>query len=155
MSRQVACDDSLDMHPHGASPVRCLQLRGEHLRVADGRNGLRVLQLTSPDSQPKFYGFSPPPVPELIASRPTTAPALALSKGLDRDRAVDESGGQIAILGRIGSRPFNEAEQRAFHTDREGRPWFVSDRVQHEDLRPAREGPAPARVAGHGQTPPP
>jgi hypothetical protein len=35
--------------------------------VADGRNGLKVLQLTSPDSQPNFYGFSPAPRPELIA----------------------------------------------------------------------------------------
>ena len=31
--------------------------------------------------------------------------ALALSKGLDRDRAVDETGGQIAVFGRLGSRP--------------------------------------------------
>src|SRR3546814_8605010 len=35
--------------------------------VADGRNGLKVIQLTSPDSQPNFYGFSPAPKPELIA----------------------------------------------------------------------------------------
>jgi hypothetical protein len=25
--------------------------------VADGANGLKVIQLTSPDSQPNFYGF--------------------------------------------------------------------------------------------------
>jgi len=35
--------------------------------VANGRNGLKVVQLTSPDSQRGFYGFSPPPKPELIA----------------------------------------------------------------------------------------
>jgi hypothetical protein len=105
--------------------------------VADGKNGLRVLQLTSPEIQPKFYGFSPEPKPELIASRPTASPALSLSKGLDRDRAVDESGGQIAILGRIGARPFNEAEQRRFYTNREGKPWFVTDKVKHEDFIPA------------------
>src|SRR3546814_7205522 len=64
--------------------------------VADGRNGLKVIQLTSPDSQPNFYGFSPAPKPELIAWARTPQPALALSKGLDRDRAVDETGGQIA-----------------------------------------------------------
>ncbi len=29
--------------------------------VADGGNGLKVLQLTSPEIQPKFYGFSPEP----------------------------------------------------------------------------------------------
>ena len=60
--------------------------------VADGRNGLKVIQLTSPESQPKFYGFSPEPRPELIAWKQTRWPALALSKGLDRDRAVDETG---------------------------------------------------------------
>jgi hypothetical protein len=42
--------------------------------VADGRNGLKVLQLTSPDSQPNFYGFSPAPVPELIAWAKTPHP---------------------------------------------------------------------------------
>ena len=78
--------------------------------VADGRNGMKILQLTSPDSQPNFYGFSPPPVPELIAWVRTSSPALALSKGLDRDRAVDETGGQMAVFGRHGSRPFNRQE---------------------------------------------
>src|SRR3546814_5052551 len=34
--------------------------------VADGRNGIKVLQLTSPDD-PGLYGFSPKPTPELIA----------------------------------------------------------------------------------------
>src|SRR3546814_8123343 len=34
--------------------------------VADGRNGIKVLQLTSPDN-PGLYGFSPKPTPELIA----------------------------------------------------------------------------------------
>ncbi|MGK3922237.1 hypothetical protein ABI052_15080, partial [Enterococcus faecium] len=29
--------------------------------VADGRNGLKVIQLTSPESQRNFYGFSPAP----------------------------------------------------------------------------------------------
>jgi hypothetical protein len=31
--------------------------------VADGKNGLKVLQLTSPVTQPNFYGFSPAPKP--------------------------------------------------------------------------------------------
>jgi hypothetical protein len=39
--------------------------------LADGSGGIKVLQLTSPDSQPNFYGFSPEPVPELIATYPT------------------------------------------------------------------------------------
>ncbi|MFC7499524.1 hypothetical protein ACFQRC_09840 [Enterovirga sp. GCM10030262] len=95
--------------------------------VADGRNGLKVIQLTSPDSQPNFYGFSPAPRPELIAWARTPKPALALSKGLDRDRAVDETGGQIAIFGRLGSRPFTRAEMERLFLNRRGFPYKVSD----------------------------
>jgi hypothetical protein len=95
--------------------------------VADGGGGLKVLQLTSPDSQPKFYGFSPEPKPELIASYPTGRPALALSKGLERDRAVDETGHQVAVLGRRGSRPLNADEMRALYLDATGRPWTVTN----------------------------
>ncbi len=97
--------------------------------VADGRNGLKVLQLTSPDSQPKFYGFSPAPVPELIAWARTPSPALALSKGLDRDRAVDETGGQIAVFGRLGSRPFTRPEMEGLFLNRNRVPFKVSDEV--------------------------
>ncbi|MEM7730645.1 MAG: hypothetical protein AAF311_15490, partial [Pseudomonadota bacterium] len=94
--------------------------------VADGENGLKVLQLTSPDSQPNFYGFSPEPKPELIAWYKTDRPAISLSGGLKRDRAVDENGNQIAVFGRIGSRPFNEPEQRAFY-QKDGALYRVTD----------------------------
>jgi len=97
--------------------------------VADGVNGMKVLQLTSPDSQPNFYGFSPPPVPELIAWAKTPSPAVSMSKGLDRDRAVDETGGQIAVFGRLGSRPFNREEMERLFLTRGGLPYKVSDEV--------------------------
>ncbi|MBI1403385.1 MAG: hypothetical protein GC147_09240 [Porphyrobacter sp.] len=97
--------------------------------VADGRNGMKVLQLTSPDSQRNFYGFSPAPVPELIAWAKTPTPAIALSKGLDRDRAVDETGGQIAVFGRLGARPFTRPEMERLFMTRSGVPWKVSDAV--------------------------
>jgi hypothetical protein len=97
--------------------------------VADGRNGMKVLQLTSPDSQRNFYGFSPAPVPELIAWAKTPSPAIALSKGLDRDRAVDETGGQMAVFGRLGSRPFTRPEMERLFMTRSGVPWKVSDEV--------------------------
>jgi len=93
--------------------------------VADARTGLNVVQLTSPASQPKFYGFSPEPKPEVIAHYATGAPALALSKGLDRDRGVDETGHQIAVFGRIGSRPLSKKEMEQLYLDKEGKPWFV------------------------------
>jgi len=99
----------------------------EFAYVADGKNGLKVLQLTSPDIQPKFYGFAPEPKPHLIAWRETRSPALSLSKGLDRDRAVDETGGQIAIFGRIGARPFTREEQQRFYLNKDGTVWSVSD----------------------------
>lgn len=97
--------------------------------VADGRNGMKVLQLTSPESQRNFYGFSPAPVPEMIAWARTPSPAIALSKGIDRDRAVDETGGQMAVFGRLGSRPFTRPEMERLFMTRTGVPWKVSDKV--------------------------
>ena len=83
------------------------------------------MQLTSPDTQPKFYGFSPEPKPQVIASYHTTSPALALSKGLDRDRAVDETGHQMAVFGRIGARPLSLQESAKLFLDSDGKPWFA------------------------------
>jgi hypothetical protein len=95
--------------------------------VADGKNGLRVLQILSPEDDPAhFSGFSPRPTPKLIATARTRGPALAVSKGIDRDRAVDESGNQIAVFGRRGARPFNRKEAaRLFLHD--GAPYTVPD----------------------------
>lgn len=95
--------------------------------VADGRYGVKVVQLTSPELQPKFYGFSPEPNPKLIAQYFTGSPALSLSRALERDRAVDETGGQIAVFGRRGSRPLNSEEMRKLYLDSKGVPWTVSD----------------------------
>ncbi len=74
--------------------------------IADGKNGLKVLQLTDPETMPNYAGFSPRPEPRLIATFKTKGEAVAISKGLDRDRAADESGNQIAVFGRRGARPF-------------------------------------------------
>jgi hypothetical protein len=52
---------------------------------------------------------------------------LSLSKGLDRDRGVDETGGQIAVFGRKGSRPFTLQEMQRLYLDAEGNPWYVDD----------------------------
>jgi hypothetical protein len=106
--------------------------------VADGVNGLKVIQLMSPETQPDFYGFSPEPRPQLIAWKPTESPALALSRGLERDRGVDETGHQIAVFGRIGSRPFTLPEMRKFYLKPDGTPYHVTDSVQQQDFVPAR-----------------
>jgi len=106
--------------------------------VADGRNGMKVLQLTSPSSQPNFYGFSPAPKPELIAWAKTPSPALAMSKGLDRDRGVDETGGQMAVFGRLGSRPFTRPEMEKLFINRRGIPFKVTDEVDMSAWIPYR-----------------
>jgi hypothetical protein len=95
--------------------------------VADGRAGLKVLQLTAPDTQPNLYGFSPEPKPALIARYSTAASALALSRPLERDRAVDETGGQIAVFGRRGARPLTLSEMQGLYLDDKGQPWYVKD----------------------------
>ena len=94
--------------------------------VADGKNGLRVLQIVSPEDDPLFSGFSPRPKPKLIANYKTDGPALAISKGIDRDRAVDESGNQLAAFGRRGARPLNHAETESLYMI-DGRVFTVSD----------------------------
>jgi hypothetical protein len=83
--------------------------------IADGEHlAMHVVQLTSAE-QPDNYGFSPRPRPELIASKETLGPALAISEGVDRDRAVDESGNQLSVFGRRGARPFNAAEMQRMY----------------------------------------
>jgi hypothetical protein len=94
--------------------------------LADGKNGMHVLQLISPDTTPGYLGFSPEPTPNLIATFKTKGPALAIPKGLDRDRAVDESGNQLAVFGRRGARPLSSDEARALYICK-GRVFAVAD----------------------------
>jgi len=93
--------------------------------VADGKNGLFIVQLTDPDRVPGFYGFSPPVKPVVVARKHMAGPALAISKPLDRDRAVDETGHQVSVLGRLGSRPFNIEEMRKMFLTERGKVWTV------------------------------
>ena len=95
--------------------------------VADGKNGLRVLQMISPDREPNSYGFTPRPKPLLIATYPTKHAALAVSRGLDRDRVVDETGGQTVVFGRRGSRPFHVDEMKKFLRHGDGELFKVED----------------------------
>jgi hypothetical protein len=99
----------------------------EFAYLADGRNGMRVVQLTSPET-PGNDGFSPRPTPHLIATFPIPkgGEALAISEGVDRDRAVDESGNQLSVFGRVGARPMNLAEQQKMYLHG-GQVWTASD----------------------------
>jgi hypothetical protein len=109
----------------------------EFAYLADGENGLRVVQLTSPET-PGSAGFSPRPYPQLVATYklPKEGHALAIAEGIDRDRAVDEAGNQLAVFGRIGARPLKREEalrmylrtDPARHHSKELlTPWTVSD----------------------------
>ena len=95
--------------------------------VADGKNGLRVLQMISPENVPGHMGFSPRPNPKLIATYKTHGDAVAVSRGLDRDRVADETGNQTVVFGRRGSRPFNLDEIKKFYQHADGRPYAVED----------------------------
>jgi hypothetical protein len=111
--------------------------------VADGKNGMRVIQMISPENVPGHMGFSPIPSPKLIASYPTKGAAVTVSRGLDRDRVVDESGNQTVVFGRRGSRPFHLDEMKPFYRKRsageygaeslkrDGQVYKVSD-VRHD-----------------------
>lgn len=104
--------------------------------IADGKNGLRVVQLMSPEENAQIYGFSPKPTPKLIATFPLKGEALAISKGLDRDRAVDESGNQISVFNRRGARPFNLEEMQRLYL-RDGQLYTVTDDPPARPRRPA------------------
>lgn len=111
----------------------------EFAYIADGKNGLRVVQLTGPETHGNS-GFSPRPTPELIATYkiPHGGEALSVTRALDRDRAVDEAGNQIGVFGRIGARPLNLKEQQKLYL-RGGKVWKVSDDVNDPMYGPARK----------------
>nr|MDQ6940055.1 hypothetical protein [Verrucomicrobiota bacterium] len=100
--------------------------------VGDGKNGLRVVQLISPDTVPGAQGFSPRPNPKLIATYHTAGEAIAVSRGLDRDRIVDETGGQTVVFGRRGARPFHLDEMARFY--------------RRTDLVDAKDGPRSGNI---------
>ncbi|MDX1946762.1 MAG: hypothetical protein SFU86_15280 [Pirellulaceae bacterium] len=118
--------------------------------IADGENGVRVVQLTSPET-PGSAGFSPRPMPRLIATFPIPEEghAHSIGEGIDRDRAVDESGHQIAVFGRVGARPLNLPEQQRMYRQPSGPgmwhgPVFkVSDDPYDPVFRLTRDVPPP------------
>lgn len=77
------------------------------------QNGLRVIQLISPDTAPCAMGFSPRPNPRLIATYHTHGEAIAVSRGLDRDRVVDETGHPHSCAGRARFRAHSAAQRPA------------------------------------------
>jgi len=118
--------------------------------VADGKNGLRVVQILSPMNDPEFSGFSFRPIPKLIATHHTEGPALAVSKGIDRDRAVDESGNQLAVFGRRGARPFNLEEMQRLYL-RDDKLYTVTDNPPGPAVQSVEPQRASTMQQGPGQ----
>jgi hypothetical protein len=94
--------------------------------LADGRNGMKVIELSAPDSVPGNLGYSPTPNPRIVGTYSGGAPAIGISEGYRRDRGVDESGHQIGVFGRRGARPFNLQEQQRLYV-RNGQVWTVTN----------------------------
>ena len=116
--------------------------------LADGERGMHVLQLVTPeDGGRSAYGFSPRPKPQWIATAATDGPAFAVSEGLDRDRAVDESGNQFAVFGRIGGRPMNAEERMRLYLNADGKPYaafYERGRAQGEPSKEPSAAPMPS-----------
>jgi len=93
--------------------------------VADGKNGMRILQILAPNDNPEYLGFSPRPTPKLIANFKTKGPALMISKGIDRDRGVDESGNQLTVFNRRGARPFTKPEMEKMYVHPENKQFYT------------------------------
>jgi hypothetical protein len=62
---------------------------------------------------------------------------------------VDETGHQMAVFGRIGSRPFNLEEMRQLYMRDDGTPWYVSNDV--DDWSTTTEKSAPRNKADSGK----
>jgi hypothetical protein len=62
-----------------------------------------------------------------------------VSRGLDRDRVVDETGNQTVVFGRRGSRPFNLEEMHKFYW-RSNTVYTVEDVALHDGKLQAKSG---------------
>jgi hypothetical protein len=117
--------------------------------IANGRHGLAVVQLTAPGKPKTYQGWSPEPMPELIATKHLHGTAISISEGLQRDRAVDESGNQLGVFNRVGARPLNKPEmQRMYLLD--GKLFTVKDprRVDLADFEKEFGKPNKFRIEG-------
>ena len=101
----------------------------EFAYLADGKNGMRSgpVDLAGHAGQPGFQSAADAAVDRNIHDA-AWRPCLERGAGLDRDRAVDESGNQIGVFGRIGARPLSfEEQRRLFLRPGETEVWRVSD----------------------------
>ena len=127
--------------------------------LADGKNGLRVVQLISPRHAGQRTASARGRRPALVATYKTHGPALALSRGLDRDRAVDETGNQLGGLRPPRRAAANREEQQRMYL-RDGKLSTVREPApgparatrkcglpRGREPAPSRPGVMPAHVA--------
>ena len=76
-----------------------------------------------------MFGVGAKSMSQFSSRTSTHGSTIAIAKGLDRDRAVDGTGNQIAIFGRIGGRPFTLEEMRQLMLVKDGAVRTVSDTV--------------------------
>ena len=146
-------------------PIERYARRADRLRerVDVRAGGRRQERLARPSVDlagycPGAAGFSPPPSPRLIATYPTKRPALAVSRGLDRDRVVDETGRQTVVFGRRGSRPLSLEDMNMFLRHDDGSLFKVEDVVSNNGKLTNRGGralPDPLPPAAPAATPAP
>jgi hypothetical protein len=75
---------------------------------------------------------------------------VAVSRGLDRDRVVDETGNQTVVFGRRGSRPFNLVEMQKLLRHADGTPYTVEDVSDADRDVTGRPGPYPPKAEPAG-----
>ena len=110
--------------------------------------------MISPENVPGHMGFSPGPNPKLIATHKTHGPAVAVGRGLDRDRVVDETGNQTVVFGRRGSRPFHLDEMEKFFKHANG-PLFQVEDVAVRDGKLVTTSGGELKTTGEFRAPPP
>ena len=59
--------------------------------------------------------------------------AICVSRGLDRDRVVDETGAQTVVFGRRGARPFHLSEMLPFLRHSDGSLYRMENVVRHDE----------------------
>ena len=112
------------------------------------RTASRCCSSRRPTSSPSSTASRPSPSPQLIAWRNTATPAhRAVARASTATARVDETGDQIAVFGRIGSRPFTWDEMKRFYLKPDGSVYTVTDDVRMQDFkRPPATAAAPAAM---------
>ena len=120
------------------------------LYVADGRNGVRIIQILSTAYGSEINGQNPDPHPRLIATYRTKGPAVALSPGVPRDMGGDIDGNQVNVYGRLGSRPFNKEEMKRMYI-RNNKLYTVPEKAPDGPPNAPEEVPRQARRNAAGR----